>query len=89
VGDQDCLGVDPPAPNAIMCSARMLAPADVPPTTMPCWYASRIASPKGVPVMKELSFSWLPPVKKTALTLVSDSTRSGPALQRDSPDAAK
>ncbi len=30
-----CFGVEPPEPNAIMCSARMLAPADVPPTTAP------------------------------------------------------
>jgi hypothetical protein len=30
-----------------------------------------------VPVMKELSFSWLPPVRKMALTLPSGSTRSG------------
>ena len=54
-----------------MCSARMLAPAEVPPTTAPRWYASAIASPNGVPVMKELSLSWLPPVMKTASTLPS------------------
>ena len=52
-----------------MCSARMLAPADVPPTTAPRWYASSIASPNGVPVMKALSLSWLPPVMKTAIDL--------------------
>ncbi len=36
-----------------------------------------MASPNGVPVMNELSLSWLPPVMKIALTLPSCSTRSG------------
>ena len=74
-----CLGVAPPDPKAIMCSARMLAPAEVPPTTAPRWYAARIAAPNGVPVMKELSLSWLPPVMNTASTSASGPTRSGSA----------
>ena len=44
-------GVEPPLPNETMCSLQMLAPAEVPATTAPRWFAARIASPSGVPTM--------------------------------------
>ena len=47
-----------------MWSARMLAQAEVPPTTTPRRWAAWIAAANGVPVMKLLSLSWLPPVMK-------------------------
>ena len=66
-----------------MCSARMLAPADVPPTTAPRSYAAVIAAPNGVPVTNALSLSWLPPVMNTPSTSASGSTKSGsPASAR-------
>jgi hypothetical protein len=39
--------------------------------------------------MMELSFSWLPPVKKTALTFASDRQDQNHVLGRDSLGAAK
>ena len=55
----------------------MLAPADVPAMTMPCWWASTRASANGVPQITEDSFSWLPPVMNTPVALPISATRSG------------
>ncbi len=55
----------------------MLAPAEVPAMTMPCWWASTMASANGVPQITEDSFSWLPPVMKTPVALPISAIRSG------------
>ena len=63
----------------------MLAPALVPAMTTPRWWAARIASPNGVPLITPESFSWLPPVMKMPVTSSSTSTKAGsPACSRDS-----
>ena len=72
-----CLGVAPPGPKATMCDDWMLAPADVPPTTAPRWWARTTASPTGVPQITAESLSWLPPVMKTPLASSTSFTRSG------------
>ena len=48
----------------------MLAPAEVPATTVPRSWAATIASPKGVPQMIAESLSWLPPVMKMPVAIV-------------------
>ena len=56
---------DPPSrPNAIMCSQRKAAPADVPAMCAPSAFRRRSAFAIEVPPMVVLSRSWLPPVRK-------------------------
>ncbi len=63
----------------------MLAPAEVPATTAPRWWAATMASPTGVPLTTAESLSWLPPVMKMPVAPSRRSTSSGEcASSRDS-----
>ena len=72
-----CFGVAPDAPNAIMCVATALAPADVPAITAPRSCASISARPSRVPPTTDDSRSWLPPVRNTPVASSSTSAACG------------
>ncbi len=68
-------GDAPSFPNAIMCSHRNAAPAEVPAMWSPAAFRMRSALATGVPPIIVLRRSWLPPVRKTPSTSSSISTR--------------
>ena len=56
-------GVEPDRPNATMCDAMALAPADVPASTAPRSCARNSASPRRVPATTDARRDWFPPVR--------------------------
>ncbi len=72
-----CFAVEPGPPKASMWLDWMLAPAEVPATTIPRSWAATIASPRGVPQTIAESLSWLPPVMKIPVTSSSTASSSG------------
>ncbi|MCZ7686484.1 MAG: hypothetical protein M5U28_50115 [Sandaracinaceae bacterium] len=69
-------GVAPSLPCAIMCSERMAAPAEVPPTHTPRALRRRIDLATGVPPSTVEMRSWFPPVRKTPVARSSASSQS-------------
>jgi len=76
---------DPPSlPNAIICSHRNAAPADVPATWAPSEFRRRSALAIEVPPIRVLRRSWFPPVRKTP----SESSRISSSSRRSASSRA-